>query len=53
LGLTPAILATQEAEVRRIKVQGQPREKVRSYLRIPNTEVEHLYSKPEALTLNP
>jgi hypothetical protein len=60
--LTPAILATWEAEIRTITVGSQSEEKVRPYLK--NTqhkrdwrhtaqEVESLLSKSEALSSNP
>jgi hypothetical protein len=39
--LTPIILVTQEAEMRRIKVRGQPRQTVHEILsqKIPNTKI--------------
>jgi hypothetical protein len=37
----PVILAIQEADIRRIEVQGQPGQKARPYLKkIPNTGLE-------------
>jgi hypothetical protein len=53
LWLTPVILASQEAEVRRIMVWVQPRQNSLqdSILKIPITE--HLPSKHEALSSNP
>jgi hypothetical protein len=59
----PIILTTQEAEIRRIEVQSQPRQIVcetlsQKYLtqnRAGGMDqvVEHLPSKPEALSSNP
>jgi hypothetical protein len=35
----PVILATQKAEIRKITIQGQPRQKVRTYLKnTPHTK---------------
>jgi hypothetical protein len=59
LWYTPAILATQEVEIRRIMVQGKPRQKTRPYFQ--NTQqkksvvrvahvVEYMPSKCEALS---
>jgi hypothetical protein len=58
LWLTPVIPATQDAEIRKISVQGQPRQKARPYLK--NTQhkkglaqvLEHLPNKCEALSSN-
>jgi hypothetical protein len=58
LRLTPVILNTWEAEIRRIRVPSQPREIVG---KIPSQKragggapvVEHLLSKYEALSKNP
>jgi hypothetical protein len=38
-GLTPVILATQEVEIREIKAQGQPRQKLSE---IPSQQSKHL-----------